>query len=36
MNMDNCSDCSFLEEYHIEELGVFCTYPKVYNKTPEG
>lgn len=28
-NMDNCSNCPHLEEYHIEELGVFCTYPKV-------
>ena len=28
MNMDNCSNCPHLEEYHIEELGVFCLYPK--------
>lgn len=26
MNMDRCSDCLYLEEYHIEELGVFCIY----------
>ena len=29
MNMDNCSNCPHLEEYHIEELGVFCLYPRV-------
>jgi hypothetical protein len=31
-NMSNCSGCSYLEEYHIEDIGVFCTYPKVLDK----
>lgn len=31
-NMNTCFDCPYLEEYHIEELGVFCTYPKIYSK----
>jgi len=29
INMDNCSNCPHLEEYHIEELGVFCLYPRI-------
>lgn len=27
-NMDNCSICEYLEEFHLEGIGVFCTYPK--------
>ncbi len=26
-NMDFCSLCPFFEEYHLDNEGVFCTYP---------
>lgn len=35
-NMEHCEVCECLEEFHLENIGVFCTYPKKASEIKEG